>query len=434
MLYKMPFRPIVATSLVAAAVAFSLLLVSPAAHAATCASTSAVLTTPPDANGDYVISLFFIEPETYTIYVTDRGGSLIDLNYARANQQPYPVPILIRGNQFCDTAPHAATFEFGLGESVPCIKSVVITPGTKKPVVSANYDRFTHKLSVPYEFPRSFTGFLSLQIDGNVYATVNTDRKGVWRPNLPSCFPDGPHTLTVIGQVCNSTDPKLYTSIDVPILAKNEPDLSKMALVPGAIPNQYVLSGHLSFPPETNGVGNYTIKTKTGVVLRSESNLPAEYDISPSTLTIDLGNNPSMTPIVDVTSVICGVTYTKALSFQDNSSCSSCTPSPTVGNPVRITSGNARETESEPLPLPGFAQIVRTYNSQPAAPFAGAYGRDRFSVFDSRLLRFSSDDSIVIQTEDSEWVEFNRESGVYVQKWPQESEQTSTLTSNADGS
>jgi hypothetical protein len=70
---------------IAITVAFGCL--SGVATATDCSAVTATLTKPPDANGDYAITVTWVEPAS-AIYVIDHTGNLIDLDRARANQQP----------------------------------------------------------------------------------------------------------------------------------------------------------------------------------------------------------------------------------------------------------------------------------------------------------------------------------------------------------
>jgi RHS repeat-associated protein len=86
-----------------------------------------------------------------------------------------------------------------------------------------------------------------------------------------------------------------------------------------------------------------------------------------------------------------------------------------AGNPVRVTSGNMRLFDHDPLPGSLVAPLGRVYDSLKPV---GRFGNGWVTIFDAWLKGVSSGRDVMIGTEGGDRVVFRLENGTYRQVWP----------------
>ncbi len=102
-----------------------------------------------------------------------------------------------------------------------------------------------------------------------------------------------------------------------------------------------------------------------------------------------------------------------------------------VGQPVRITSGNMRLSDAEPLPAGDLGALSRTYDSKGTA---GVFGKGWMSLFDARAtIRGGIDgrETVFIVTESGDRYFFVRTGSIYRQKYPAGERRPTILTYDA---
>ncbi len=93
-------------------------------------------------------------------------------------------------------------------------------------------------------------------------------------------------------------------------------------------------------------------------------------------------------------------------------------PATCAGDPVRVTSGNMRMSDRDPLPGAILAPLQRTYDSRRTT---GVFGRGWMSAFDAWLKGTgvrSALDRVLVETEGGDRSIFVLENGAYRQVWP----------------
>jgi RHS repeat-associated protein len=103
-----------------------------------------------------------------------------------------------------------------------------------------------------------------------------------------------------------------------------------------------------------------------------------------------------------------------------------------VGCPIRLTNGNMRLTDNDPLPGAPLAPLVRNYDSR--SPVIGAFGKGWSSPFDAWLRSHSGSDGrqiVMMGTERGDRFVFVRHGAAYTQVWPAGERTSGTLAYDA---
>jgi len=313
--------------------------------------------------------------------------------------------------------------------------SLITKEVSSKPSVHVSYADSaaldgTGTATVDYSFPN--TGYYAhrrvrLTLDGSIlYENVyNTVSGTVTTPISMACATPGTHVLAATAWACGGVSPTTYPT-DPDYIDYNETTVNTdhtpaadvsvdMSVVPPVATVKY------SFPRTSSASSRLLqlVWASSGQVL---------LQTQPGTMTgqwqVAL---PACLPGSDhdvllLHAVACGdetaESSTAVVLPQCDPSCSTQCPS-CVGMPIRVTNGNMRLTDRDPLPGFPVAPLERTYDSQLTT--AGAFGRGWTSVFDAGLRSWGDADGreiVSLTLENNDRAVFARHAGVYLQVWP----------------
>ncbi len=150
-----------------------------------------------------------------------------------------------------------------------------------------------------------------------------------------------------------------------------------------------------------------------------DANIPGIQE--DGTKTVSVGTYPE-TRLIRVTAVACDKWGSEVIAIKDHECCD-CKGSPAtcVGSPIRVSTGNMRYSDRDPLPLlPGG--LARVYDSSESAN--GFFGRGWYSILDAWLRRVddgNGQSTIVVGTPDNHRYVFSGAGAQFRQLWPKSS-------------
>ncbi|HKS22370.1 MAG TPA: RHS repeat-associated core domain-containing protein [Thermoanaerobaculia bacterium] len=324
--------------------------------------------------------------------------------------------------------------------------SAVITKSVNpKPAVSVSYADSaaldgTGTATVMYDFPNtnSFAHRrVRLTLDGSLLREDTFDaQSGTFTvPVNLACAAPGSHVLVATAWACGGVSPTRYPT-DPDYIAQDSTTVNTdhtpavgVALDTSVSPPVAVVN--YSFP-RTNSSTQRLVE----LVWASTGQVLAETRPATMTGTWQVAL-PACLPGTDhdlllVHAVACGdetaESSTPIALPQCDPSCSTQCPS-CVGSPIRVTNGNMRLTDRDPLPGTPIAPLARTFDSQLTT--TGVFGRGWTSVFDTLLRSWGDQDGreiVSFSVDPNDRVVFARRAGVYRQIWPAGTRMTGTLT------
>jgi YD repeat-containing protein len=262
---------------------------------------------------------------------------------------------------------------------------------------------------------------------------------GAWNLSLDTaCMNQGHHTLRAVIGGCTTREE--VGGFDVDHKPTAHPMLTP-AFGPNGEPGYNVTIGY-DFP-QTNNPNTRSIEVAWAPTDKEPAKpivtylpIPAThgtYPVSPDVLFIA---KPPLVRILRVTASVCGESVTATIPVDQNSCKGPDAPSATcncncINNPVRVSNGNMRYTEQDPLPNDTGIPFTRTYDSSNAE--IGAFGLGWSSPLDAWMTFDQTNDGtqlLILTSEMNDEYVFVRgtDPNSFRQTWPTGDDVDGTLT------
>lgn len=317
-----------------------------------------------------------------------------------------------------------------------------------------------YRVSAPYTFPNTnhplnrFVSIYQVRPDGSrekIYTYTSPapalDAVGTIAFDLNTqCWSNGTHQLEAIAEACGKEEAKNQT----PITIDHHPEVD-VDVEPDA--NGYLWAKVTYNFPENNHNGQQSLRldwlpSKTRAGSWIETNNPVIPAVA-GVWSYPLGYPPADQEMIRATATACGSdteTSDAAVPAADRTCCSipganvqqlsialsQGNPASCVSGPIRLSTGNMRYSERDPLPGPAEIPLVRVYDSN-QSEVAGVFGKGWSSLFDAWLVSYNNE-LVVLATEMNERATFAKRLGNWQQTWPRGMLLLPSFSVGADGS